>query len=209
MSGLVASLKGTLLARWITTEPQPSVELLIEVHGVGYRVRTTSDVSADLGPIDSEVFIYVYHLVRAESEDLYGFLSYDARRTFELLLNAHRVGPALALAILDVHSPEVLRQVVAVDDVEALCKVPGVGPKTAVRLLVELKSKLELPEAAAPPSVSAWESEKQDSVQADVRSALAGLGYNSEEVNNVISELPETGDIEEIMREALRLVSGD
>ena len=83
---------------------------------------------------------------REDHQTLYGFTTIDDRRVFEILISTHGVGPALALAILSVHSPTGLRSVLATDDVASLCLVPGVGRKTAARLLVELKSRLDLPD---------------------------------------------------------------
>ena len=136
---MIGSLRGRLLSRNV------HAELLVEVSGIGYRVQATPSTAAAVGDVGSEVFVHVCHIVREDSQTLYGFSTLDERQTFEALIGARGVGPAMALAILAVHRPDSLRQAVAVDDVGSLCLVSGVGPKTAVRLLVELKSK------AAPP----------------------------------------------------------
>ena len=199
---MIGSLRGRLLVRSSTAE------LLVEVHGVGYSVQVTAATAADLGAVGSEVFVYIHHVVREDAEQLYGFATDDERRTFEALIGAHRIGPALALAILGVHRPDALRRVVAEDDVDALRMVPGVGAKTAVRLLVELKAKLDLPEADVPPGSTTESARVGGSVLHDVRSALAGLGYGSEEVRMVMAELPADGDPEELLRKALSLLVG-
>ncbi len=196
---MIGSLRGTLLGRSSATE------LLLEVGGVGYRVQVTGAAVPQLGAVGSEVFVYTHHLVREDREVLYGFSSVAERATFEALIEAHRVGPALALAILEVHSPAALRTVVADNDTDALCEVPGIGRKTAVRLLVELKSKLDLPEAETPPDGDQPDegARAADAARADVRHALASLGYSAEEVRLAMAELPDDAAPEDLVRKAL------
>jgi len=208
MPGMIGSLRGTLLER------TPDGELLIEVGGgVGYRIQAGPATAALLGDIGAEVRVWTHHHVREDAQVLYGFATRDERVTFEALISAHGVGPALALAILSVHEPLALRRVLADDDVSALCLVPGVGKKTAARLLVELKSRLELPAgdvaaavAAAGPSTGAAPS--TGSVRADVREALFALGYTPEEVAEATRDLPEGDDVSTLVSEALRRMVG-
>ena len=121
---------------------------------------------------------------------LYGFLGRDERACFEALLGAHGVGPALALAIIAVHAPPDLRRAVAADDVDALCLVPGVGKKTAARLLIDLKTRLDVPEIdlTAPTAGTAPQSIDRGAL-ADVRDALTGLGYGPDEVRDAVRDL--------------------
>lgn len=201
MSGMIGSLRGTLLER--TTDG----ELLVEVGGIGYRVQAGPATAALLGDVGSEVHVWVHHHVREDAQVLYGFATRDERVTFEALIAAHGVGPALALAILSVHEPVALRRVLADDDISALCLVPGVGKKTAARLLVELKSRLELPEGDVAVAVGAAGTAGTaggGSVRADVRDALAALGYGPDEVAEATRDLPEGDDVGALVREALR-----
>ena len=110
--------------------------------GVGYRVTVSPRTLAELAP-DTDAFVYVHHHLREDAQTLYGFTTRDERATFEALLGAHGVGPALALAALSVHTPEQLRAAVRAGDLDALCLVPGVGKKTAARLLLELRSRFD------------------------------------------------------------------
>lgn len=200
---MIGSLRGTLLDRSLTGE------ILIEVHGVGYRVQAGPATSARLGDLGGEVFAWIHHHVREDADTLYGFASKDERDAFEALLGAHGVGPALAMAILSVHPPVNLARVLADDDVAALCLVPGVGKKTAARLLIELKAKLDVPlgdGVVADPSGTAGPGAPA-SARADVRDALAELGYGPEEIAEATRELPE-GDSGTLLKEALRRLAG-
>lgn len=117
-------------------------EALVEVGGVGYRVTVAAGTAARLGGAGSPTFLWIHHHIREDQQVLYGFADRAERDCFELLLAAHGVGPALALAILSVHGPLELARILADDDLASLCLVPGVGRKTAARLAVELKSRL-------------------------------------------------------------------
>ena len=198
---MIGSLRGELLERW------SDGEVLVEVAGVGYRVTVAPGTSVDLGETGREVFLHVHHHRREDAETLYGFLRADERLAFEALLGAHGVGPSLALAILSVHPPAALQGVLAADDLDALCLVPGVGKKTAARLLVELKSRLDVPglDAAAIAGSQGVEGvARVTSPQADVRDALTNLGYGPDEVTTVLRELPDDDDPSALLRVALQ-----
>lgn len=201
---MIGSLRGTLLDRSIAGE------ILVEVNGVGYRVQAGPATSARLGDVGAEVFTWVHHHVREDADTLYGFASKDERDVFEALIGAHGVGPALAMAILSVHPPVNLVRVLADDDVAALCLVPGVGKKTAQRLLIELKTKLDVPlgePGTGASMVDAAPAGSAMAVRADVRGALAELGYLPEEIAEATRELPE-GDAGVLLKEALRRLAG-
>ena len=127
---MIGSVRGTLLERL------PSGEVLVEVSGIGYRVIVAPSTAASLGETGSKVFLHTHHHRREDAETLYGFPSSEQRMVFEALLSAHGVGPAMALGIMSVHSPAALVRVLSNDDIDALCLVPGVGKKTAARLLI-------------------------------------------------------------------------
>jgi holliday junction DNA helicase RuvA len=197
---VIGSLRGILLDRSLTGE------LLVEVGGIGYRVTAGPVTAARLGDLGDEVFVWVHHHVREDAGTLFGFATRDERTAFEALLGAHGVGPSLALAILSVHEPLALRRLLADDDVAALCLVPGVGKKTAARLLVELKSRLDLPIDGVPSGIDGGDPSSQlgPSVRADVREALTGLGYGAEEVAEATRDLPDVEHPADLLREALK-----
>jgi Holliday junction DNA helicase RuvA len=192
---VIGSLRGVVLDRPATGE------ILLEVGGVGYRVAVPPAVvgAATLG---QPLFLHVHTHVREDAIVLYGFADADARRCFEALLGAHGVGPALAMGILSALSPDSLRRAVATDDAAALTAVPGVGRKTAARLLLELQSRLDLPLGDVPATGAGA------GPHAEVRAALAGLGYGPDEVRDALRALPDAGTVEELLTSALRQMAG-
>ncbi len=199
---MIGSLRGTLLERHQLNE------VLVEVAGIGYRVTVSPSTVVELGEPGTEVFLYIHHHLREDAQTLFGFRTRDERVSFEALLGAHGVGPALAMAILSVHAPLALRQVLLDDDVSALCLVPGVGKKTAARLLIELKSRLDIPELDASLTADAGGATTPAATgagaRADVRDALASLGYQPDEILVVLRELPADGDASTLLRDALQ-----
>jgi Holliday junction DNA helicase RuvA len=196
---MIGSLRGTVLDR----TPGPSGgELLLEVGGVGYRCTVPMGTLA-LAQLAAPLFVHVHTHVREDAIILYGFASRDERTCFEALITVHGVGPALALALLSTHAPAALRRIVASDDTGALTLVPGVGAKTATRLLLELKAKLDvdLPDDGL---AIVGGASRPVGPRAEVRAALAGLGYGADEVRDAMRDLPDEGDAAEMVRTALR-----
>jgi len=192
---VIGSLRGTLGA--VTGDG----EIVVEVGGVGYRVAVTPGTAAAAGPGGSPVMLHVHTHVREDAIVLYGFIHDDERRCFEALLGAHGVGPSLALAVLSVLSPATLSTAVLEDDVETLCAVPGVGRKTAARLLIDLKSRLELPDLSFQGSSGGVGAR---SSRTEARAALSELGYSPEEIRAVLDGIDAELGVEEMLRLALR-----
>jgi Holliday junction DNA helicase RuvA len=177
------------------------------VSGLGYRIHATPPTAAAFH-VGQDCFVYVHHHIREEAQTLYGFCTRDERSCFEALLGAHGVGPSLAIAILSVFSPAQLHATLAHDDLDALTKVPGVGKKTATRLLVDLKSRLDLPLVdLANISEPRSELPSAQGAHADVRDALSGLGYTPEQIRKALADLPTDGDASLLVRQALRTLA--
>jgi Holliday junction DNA helicase RuvA len=198
---MIGSLRGRVIDRTVRGE------VILDVGGVGYRAQVAPRTLVALGQLGGEIVLHTHLHVREDALSLFGFATREERDCFEALIGARGVGPSLALAILSVHGPEELARVLAEGDIDALTLVPGVGRKTAARLLVELQARLDVPDlhvdepgadGAAPPPV-----------RADVRAALAGLGYGPDEVGQVLRELPSEGDVEELLRSALKLLAAN
>jgi holliday junction DNA helicase RuvA len=189
---MIGSLRGSVLER------NTDGTVWIEVAGVGYLVTVSSRILAELEP-GTSVFLYVHHHIREDAQTLYGFASRDDRATFQVLIATHGIGPALAIAILATHPPAALFDVVANNDAAALTLVPGIGKKTAERLIIELRDRLSVPmlDGVDHGTVSAV---------ADVRDALAGLGYGSDEIRDVLRELPTGADSSALLRDALKML---
>lgn len=175
--------------------------VLVETAGVGYIVHVTPRTLAELEPT-SGVFMHVHHHIREDAQTLFGFLDKDERVTFQTLIATHGIGPSMAMAILATHTPRALVDIVATNDHGALTLVPGVGKKTAERLLVELRDKLQLPVLDS----LSDKSTAMGSAITDVRDALAGLGYSTEEIRDVLRELPADLSAEGLLRQALNLL---
>jgi Holliday junction DNA helicase RuvA len=192
---VIGSVRGSVLERLT------SGEVLVEVGGVGYRVLVPSSALPTLQP-GTPAFLFTHLHVREDAMVLYGFPTRDERDTFEVLLGASGVGPKLALAILSVHQPSSLRRALLDDDLDALTLVPGVGKRTAQRLLVDLKARLDVPDV----DLVAAEITGPNA-RAEVREALTGLGYGSDEVRAVMGQLSDDGVVEDLLRDALKLLS--
>ena len=188
---MIGSLRGTVLER------HPDGWALLEVGGVGYVVHVSPRALAELEP-SSTAFVHVHHHFREDDQTLYAFFTRDERQTFQNLIGAHGVGPSLAMAILSTHTPMALVDIVANGDVSSLTLVPGVGKKTAERLLIELKGRLDLPTI---------ERSTESGRLSDVREALIGLGYSDTEIRDALRELPDdlrsSNDSETMLRVAL------
>jgi Holliday junction DNA helicase RuvA len=217
---MIGSLRGVVLDRH--ARPGQSAEILLEVGGVGYRVQVPSGALGRIGGPGSPAFLHVHTHVREDALVLYGFPTREERVCFEALIGAHGVGPAVALALLSVHSPIALQRAVVGEDADALMLVPGIGKKTAARLIVELKARLDIDLDAtdlelvgvaaggdgdgngsdpAVPPVSAV-------TRSEVRAALSGLGYAADEIRHALSRLPADGAVEDQIRLALRELAG-
>lgn len=216
---MIGSLRGTVLERTVRSEHQG--ELLVEVGGVGYRLVVPAGALARLGELGSPVFVHVHTHVREDALVLYGFPTRDERECFELLLGAHGVGPAVAVALLSVLSPASLGRAVLGEDLTTLMLVPGIGKKTAQRLVMELTARFEtagalgldsgpLPGGTGPGGEGPHEASAADRAaqREELRAALAALGYGNDEVRQVLARLPVDGSVEELLRHALRELAG-
>ena len=185
---MIGRLRGAIVAKLVD-------RIIIEVHGVGYEIAVTPAALVDLPGIGEDAVVHTHLYVREDQLALYGFPTEDERSLFRLLLGVSGVGPKVALAILATLSPDQLRNAVVSEDVDALTVVPGIGKRSAQKLMLELRPKLELPDAELTGGSSAV---------AEVREALEGLGYQAAEIRAVIGTLPTDAPVEELLRMSLQ-----
>ena len=196
---MIGQLRGSL------ADKRPN-QVLVDVGGVGYLVYVPLSTYASLGELHTEVTLLIHMHVREDALALYGFLSSREKHLFEMLLSASGVGPSLALKILSGMSVEELIPAIRTGDLARLTRIPGVGRKTAERMVVELKDRLEAvtieqerPAAASPAGT-----------EADVVSALVNLGYEGRVAEKAVEEAKReagTANFEKLLRAALQGLS--
>lgn len=193
-----------MISRVLGTVAQVGVDDVVVVYGgLGFKVFIVPPLASELHKGD-EVELYTHLIVREDALTLYGFKTEEERKVFEILMSVTGIGPRIGLAALSVFSPNDLRRAVADQDTATLSRIPGVGKKVASRMLVELGDKLglpaQLPEASAPSA---------GVVEAEVKAALIGLGWNETKAESVLSELGGNGlNAPDLLRAALMKLGG-
>lgn len=163
---MIASLRGQILSRGVNS-------LIVDVRGVGYEVAVSLSTMESLPP-EGEVFLHIYTVLRENSLELFGFSDRDEKLLFEMLLGVAGVGPRTSLNILSGISPAGFREAVLNKDVHKLTSIPGIGKRSAERLLVELKEKIQkITPLKTPNQDAVWTS----SLEEDLVSSLVNLGY--------------------------------
>jgi Holliday junction DNA helicase RuvA len=178
--------------------------IVVDVGGVGYRVHVPAPLLADLGPLGAPVTVHTYLHVRETEMELYGAGDADSLGLFRLLLTVSGVGPRLALAMLSTYDAPRLQRAIVAEDVETLVEVPGVGRKTAQRLVLDLKSRLEA--AGVVPEPAGTFGSPED---ADALAALMALGYGRGEARRALAAAPlePAAPVEERIRAALQALA--
>lgn len=169
--------------------------IVIDVGGVGYEVMVTAQALVDLPTVGEEGVLHTHLHVREDQMALFGFITQEQRDLFRILLGVSGVGPKVALAILGTLSTDELRRAVLAEDAAALTMVPGIGKRSAQKLMLELRPKLELPDA---------EVISGGGTAVEVRQALDGLGYQAAEIREAMRELPPDLPVEELLRLSLQ-----
>ncbi len=199
---MIVFLRGKVAA----VEPEAVV---LDVNGIGYRVNVTAECAARLSGSKKEVQLHTRMIVREDDIQLYGFRTSEEIEAFTLLLGVNGVGPRAALSILSVLTPRGLGRALAAEDIPALTRVPGVGKKTAQRLVLELKDKFtKLQPALA--ELPTRQQAARVSLLDEAKSALAALGYGAEEAGEALRKVIQSwqgdGDLAELVTGALRLL---
>ncbi len=194
---MIGRLKGVLL------EKQPPA-ILIDVQGVGYELEASMSTFYNLPECGETIILHTHLVVREDAQLLYGFFSQSERLMFRTLIKISGVGPKLALAILSGMSAEDFSRCILEGDSKALTQLPGVGKKTAERLVVELKDRLEKDDSIKLPGAPATIEKRANPVN-DAVSALISLGYKAQQASQMIRAMDVDGkSTEEIIRSALQ-----
>lgn len=197
---------GLLRGKVIYKQPP---ELLLEVHGVGYELQASMNTFYNL-PLDpqTEVTIYTHFVVREDAQTLFGFSSQDERTLFRHLLKVTGIGPKMALAIVSGMTAHEFAQLVHAADANALSRIPGVGKKTAERLIIEMRDRLPKPEATLAVSGTHKPTQTPFTIVSPVDealNALLALGYKPAQASKMIAPLENQNlSVEEMIRQALR-----
>ncbi|MCX8069333.1 MAG: Holliday junction branch migration protein RuvA [Thermodesulfovibrionales bacterium] len=189
---MIASIKGLLLYK------KPD-HVIIECNGIGYHVNVPISLLSNLPDKGSEVFLHIYTYVREDAIQLYGFQSDEEKKIFIALINISGIGPKIAMSILSTFKPSDLQIALDKEDVATLCRIPGLGKKTAQRLILELRERLPKSE------------EKTDAVYDDTLSALINLGYKKADAILAIEKAYKSGNLtlESLLKNSLRHLSGN
>ncbi len=198
---MIGRLKGILLEK---TPPG----LVVDVHGVGYELDASMTTHYALPVAGETVELFTHMVVREDAQLLYGFATLSERRLFRLLLSVNGVGAKVALSILSGMTPDEFLTCVATGDSHRLTKVPGIGKKTAERLVFDLKDKVEAASESAGAGHGATASPSAGSARAQAEDALMALGYKQAEAGKLLERTATAEQsVEEMIRGALRSIS--
>lgn len=196
---MIGQVKGILLEK-------QAPQLIVDVHGIGYEIDAPLSTFYSLPDIGQEVKLYTHFVVREDAHHLYGFYSKEERHLFKTLLKVNGVGPRLALTILSSANPEELVRCILNNDTASLIRLPGIGKKTAERLVIEMRDKLaDWSQTPTDLPVNSSNSLARHGFLQDAISALVALGYKQQEANRVINKIDDgIANSEELIRKALR-----
>ena len=205
---MISYIKGELV--WVSEDG-----IVVETGNIGYNIRVPLSVVNELPSVGGTVKIYTYMYVREDALHLYGFLTRDDLKIFQLLITVNGIGPKGALGILSTITPDDLRFAVLADDVKAISKAPGIGTKTASKLILELKDKLKLEDAFEQKLSHKDEVDNTgmfgniSEIRNEAIQALVALGYSSTDALKMLRqvEITDTMGVEEVLKLSLKKVS--
>lgn len=185
--------------------------IVVACHGIGYEIQVPASVMQKLPSIGTSMKIYTYTYVREDALGLFGFMTKDDLSVFKLLITVNGVGPKGALGILSTMTADELRLAILAEDVKTISKAPGVGAKTAKRMIIELKDKMDLESMIMGTDTdqsAASVGGSTSSVQEEVIMALAALGYSNTEAAKAVRAVPDsdTMDSETLLKQALKKI---
>lgn len=198
---MIAFVKGELVSVTQT-------EIVVETQGIGYEILVPSSVIGQLPPVGNMIKIYTYMHVREDVLQLFGFLTPDELEMFKLVITVNGIGPKGALGIFSIMDADTLRFAILSDDAKTIAKAPGIGGKTASKLILELKDKCNLEDLirTKPQEETSVSAKADNRVMNDAIAALVALGYSSSEALNAVKkiEITEEMDVEDVLRAGLK-----
>lgn len=197
---MISYIRGELVAL-------ESDKAIVDVQGVGYGIYMPEQSLSLLGPLGCEVKIHTYLNVREDALQLFGFLTREDLEVFRLVIGVSGIGPKGGLNILSCLSADELKFAVLSGDAKAICAAPGIGKKTAEKLIIELKDKLNLEEMLKPQSTASIDvpvDGRGNDIQAEAVQALVALGYGSAESLKAVRQVTDYTTVEDILKEALK-----
>ena len=198
---MFAYIKGTL-------ENKSNTYVVIDVNGIGYKIFMSLKAIEELEEIGEQVKVYTHYYVREDNISLYGFLTNEELRMFELLLSVSGIGAKSAIAMLSEIAPSAFALAVITNDISKLVKIPGIGNKTAARIVLELKDKLKTEQAVAENKDEKITSAiEEDNKTSEAISALQVLGYTKREIEKALGEIDiDNLMLEDVIRKALGML---
>ena len=191
------------LIRGVILEKQAPI-LIVDVQGIGYEINAPMSTFYQLPDLGHEVSLFTHFVVREDAQHLYGFYTQDERQLFRTLLKVNGVGPRLALTVLSSTSPNEFVRCVLNNDTESLVKLPGIGKKTAERLVIEMRDKLSEWSPVMNKDTAPQQGGRHQTLQ-DAIAALLSLGYKQQEANRVVTKIDDgAAASEELIRRALK-----
>ncbi len=199
---MIGLIKGQL------AHTEPPAHVIVDVNGVGYEIEVPTSVFFELPELNKDLQLIIHHLVREDASILYGFRSFSQRQLFRTLLKVNGIGAKSGLAVLSTMSSAEFARVINDQDIAAITQVPGIGKKTAQRLMIEMKDKVDLSELS---DVSGSAQPARLGVQAEAVSALQSLGFKPQEARQIVNKIYKDNSnlaVEDIVRMSLKQQGG-
>jgi holliday junction DNA helicase RuvA len=181
--------------------------IVIECGNIGYKIFTSGSTISNMPAIDQQIKIYTHQIVREDFIGLYGFLTKDEISMFNLLISINGVGPKAALSLMSIANVSTLKYAIITDDDKLITKAPGIGKKTAQRIILELKDKITVGDAM-PKGTTISDIDIDNEKLSEAVGALIALGYSDKEAEKAIEKANRSNSVEDIIKECLKILMG-
>ncbi len=181
--------------------------IVIECGNIGYKIFTSGSTISNMPAIDQQIKIYTHQIVREDFIGLYGFLTKDEISMFNLLISINGVGPKAALSLMSIANVSTLKYAIITDDDKLITKAPGIGKKTAQRIILELKDKITVG-GAMPKGTAISDIDIDNEKLSEAVGALIALGYSDKEAEKAIEKANRSNSVEDIIKECLKILMG-